>query len=145
MSLKQTLTDKMKDSMRSGDKETLGTLRMLLSEIKNFEIDNGEQDDAGVQKLIAKSIKQWKDALNDYQTGGRADLVQEAEERIALLEEFMPEQLSEAEIKATVEAVIADLPEGTKGPGPVIGQVMGKLGSQADGGLVAKLVNQLMA
>jgi len=135
----------MKTALKSGEKEKLGSIRMLLAEIKNFEIDHGEQDDAGVQQLVAKSIKQWKDALADYKKGGREDLVKEAEDRIALLEEFLPEQLSEEEIKAAVQKVIDGLPEDAKKPGPVIGQVMKQLGGQADGGVVARLVNQMMA
>jgi len=73
MSLKDDLTTQMKDAMRAHDADTLGTLRLILSELKNFEIDNGPQDDAGVQKIIARMIKQWKDATNDYKNGGRED------------------------------------------------------------------------
>jgi uncharacterized protein YqeY len=145
MSLKQTLTDQMKAAMKSGDKETLLSLRLLLSDIKNFEIDNGEQDDAGVQKLVARSIKQWKDALSDYQKGGREDLVKEAEARIKLLEQFMPEQVSEEDIKKVIEEVIAGLPEGARQRGPVIGQVMKKLGGTADGGMVSRLVGEALS
>lgn len=145
MSLKQTLTDQMKAAMKSGDKETLGSLRMLLAEIRNFEIDNGEQDDVGVQKIIARTIKQWKDALGDYQKGGRADLVTEAETRIALLEQFLPEQVSEEEVQKIVQEVIDGLPEEARQKGPVIGQVMKKLGGTADGGVVARLVSQMLS
>ncbi len=130
--------------MKAGKQEELLSLRLLLSDIKNFEIDNGDQDDEGVQKLIARSIKQWKDALNDYQKGAREDLAKEAEARIELLEEFMPEQLSEETIKAKVQEVLESMPD-AQGPGPVIGKVMSQLGGQADGGTVARLVNQLMS
>ena len=74
MTLKQTLTDQMKTAMKSGDKEALTSLRLLLTDIHNFEIDNGEQDDTGVQKLVARAIKQWKDALVDYEKAAREDL-----------------------------------------------------------------------
>lgn len=135
----------MKAAMKSGDKETLLSLRLLLSEIKNFEIDNGEQDDAGVQKLIGRSIKQWKDALSDYQKGGREDLVQEAQTRIQVLEQFMPEQASEEDVKKVIEEVIAGLPEGARQKGPVIGQVMKRLAGTADGGMVARLVGEALS
>src|SRR3972149_6340671 len=125
MTIKQTLTEQMKTALKAGEKETLMTLRLLLSEIKNFEIDNGEQDDAGVQKLVARSIKQWKDALVDYEKGQRADLIKEAKDRIALLQKFLPAQLSEDEIKKTIQEVIAATPNPSAGP--VIGQVMKKL------------------
>jgi uncharacterized protein YqeY len=133
----------MKAAMKSGEKEKLLSLRLLLSDIKNFEIDNGEQDDAGVQKIIARSIKQWKDALSDYQKGNREDLIKEAEARIALLSEFLPEQASEDEVKKVVAEVVAANPG--QGVGPLIGQVMKKLGGTADGGTVARLVNEALA
>lgn len=142
MSLKQTITEEMKQAMRDRNTEKLGTLRLLLSELKNFEIDHGEQDDAGVQKIVQRMIKQWKDAINDYKSGGRDDLVAEAESKITVLEEFMPEQMSEEDLRKIVEEVVAQ--SGQDKPGPVIGMVMKKVGSQADGGLVAKLVNQVL-
>lgn len=143
MSLKQTLTDRMKDALKSGDKEALGTLRMLVSEVRNFEIDNGEQDDAGVQKVIARSIKQWKDALTDYQKAGRDDLSTEAEGRIALLEEFLPAQASEEEINSVIQEILTAMPNPSVGP--VIGQVKAKLGNTADGATVARLVQQALS
>lgn len=143
MTLKQTLTDRMKTALKSGDKEALGTLRMLLSEIRNFEIDNGEQDDAGVQQVVSRSIKQWKDALVDYQKAGRDDLSKEAEARIALLGEFLPAQASEEEIKAVIQGILDATPNASMGP--VIGQVKAKLGNSADGATVARLVQQMLS
>lgn len=143
MTIKQNLTEQMKAAMKSGDSEKLTTLRMLLSEIKNFEIDNGEQDDAGVQKVIARSIKQWKDALNDYQNANRADLVAEAEARIALLGQFMPEQASEDEVRKVVADLVAANPD--LGMGPLTGQVMKQLAGKTDGGTVARLVKEALA
>lgn len=143
MTLKQTLTDRMKTALKSGDKEALGTLRMLLSEIRNFEIDNGEQDDAGVQQVVSRSIKQWKDALADYQKAGRDDLSKEAEARIALLGEFLPAQASEEEIKAVIQGILDATPNASMGP--VIGQVKAKLGNSADGATVARLVQQMLS
>lgn len=143
MTLKQTLTDRMKTALKSGDKEALGTLRMLLSEIRNFEIDNGEQDDAGVQQVVSRSIKQWKDALVDYQKAGRDDLSKEAEARIALLGEFLPAQASEEEIKAIIQGILDATPNASMGP--VIGQVKAKLGNSADGATVARLVQQMLS
>lgn len=133
----------MRTALRSGDKETLSTIRMLVSEINNFEIDNGDQDDAGVQKLVVKSIKQWQDALGDYEKAQRADLIKEAKDRIEFLKKFLPEQLGEDEIKKVIDEVIASLPEPSVGP--VIGKVMKKLAGKADGGTVARLVNEALA
>ncbi|KKU18304.1 MAG: hypothetical protein UY13_C0002G0013 [Candidatus Pacebacteria bacterium GW2011_GWB1_47_8] len=143
MTLKQTVAGQMKTALKSGDQASLTTLRLLLNDIHNFEIDHGEQTDVGVQQLVARSIKQWKDALTDYEKGGRADLVKEAKDRIALLEQFLPAQLSEDEIKKVVQETIAGLQNPSAGP--VIGQVMKKLAGQADGGTVARLVNEALS
>jgi uncharacterized protein YqeY len=144
MSLKQDLTNHMKDAMRAGDQIKLTSLRLLLSEIKNFEIDHGEQDDDGVQRIVAKMIKQWRDALNDYKTGGRDDLVQEAHERIQLLQEFMPEQATDEEIRKVIEEVIAAFPNPKPTVGPITGQVMKKLAGRADGSKVSELVREIV-
>ena len=79
MPLKQTITDDMKTAMKARAMDRLTVLRSLLSEIKNFEIDNGEQDDAGVQKVVAKMVKQIKESIAEYGKGGRQDLVDEEE------------------------------------------------------------------
>ena len=143
MSLKNEITEQMKNAMRSKDAETLGTLRLILSELKNFEIDNGEQDDAGVVKIISKMVKQWKDAINDYKNGGREDLVAEAQLKLDVLEKFLPEQMGEDELRKIVEEVVASLPDAK--PGPVTGMVMKKVAGKADGGMVSKLVKELLS
>ncbi|HEX9817761.1 MAG TPA: GatB/YqeY domain-containing protein [Patescibacteria group bacterium] len=142
MTIKQTLTEQMKNAMKAGEQARLTTLRLLLSEIKNFEIDHGEQDDAGVQVIVGKMIKQWRDALNDYKNGGREDLVQEAHERIQLLQEFMPEQASQEEIKQVIQEIIDATP--TPSLGPITGQVMKKFVGKTDGDTVSKLVRQML-
>ncbi|MFZ5438137.1 MAG: GatB/YqeY domain-containing protein [Patescibacteria group bacterium] len=144
MSLKDDLMQQMKEAMRAKDAETLGTIRLLRSEIKNFEIDNGEQDDAGVQKIVARMIKQWKDAINDYKAGGREDLVVEAQQKLKVLEKFLPAQMSEEEVRKVVAEVVASAGDDAK-PGPVTGMVMKKVAGKADGGLVARLVKELLA
>jgi len=143
MSLKEEITQQMKTAMKAREMETLTTIRSLMSEIKNFEIDNGEQDDAGVQKIVARMIKQWKDAINDYKAGNRADLVEEAEKKIVVLEQFLPEQMSEAEVRKIAESVVASAGADAK-PGPVTGMVMKQVAGKADGGTVAKIVRELL-
>lgn len=144
MSLKDDLMQQMKEAMKAKDTETLGTIRLLRSEIKNFEIDNGEQDDAGVQKIVARMIKQWKDAINDYKAGGREDLVVEAQQKLKVLEKFLPAQMSEEAVRKLVAEVVVEAGADAK-PGPVTGMVMKKVAGKADGGLVAKLVKELLA
>lgn len=144
MSLKDDLMQQMKEAMKAKDTETLSTIRLLRSEIKNFEIDNGEQDDAGVQKIVARMIKQWKDAINDYKAGGREDLVVEAQQKLKVLEKFLPAQMSEEAVRKLVAEVVVEAGADAK-PGPVTGMVMKKVAGKADGGLVAKLVKELLA
>jgi uncharacterized protein len=142
MSFSQQLIADMKQAMKSGDKVKLGVVRFLRSEIKNFEIDNGEQDDAGIEKIIAKQVKQVKESISEYQKAGRDDLVAEEEPKLKILEGYLPEQLSDEEIQVIVDEVL----DGMDNPemGPVIGQVMGKVQGKADGGRVSALVRQAL-
>lgn len=142
MSLKSQLVEEMKQAMKAGDKLRLEVIRMLRSRIKNVEIDQGELDDQGVQQVVKKQIKQWKDALEDYRQGGRQDLVEETEQKIEVLQEYMPEQLSAEEIGKVIAEVKQET--GIDQVGPLIGKVMAKIGNKADGSQVAQLVRESM-
>lgn len=143
MSLKQQLMEDMKTAMRARDMQTLGAIRFFLSELKNYEIDNGEQDDAGIQKLVSKQIKQMRDAIEDYKKGDRMDLVEEEEAKIQVIAKYLPAQMSDQELKSVVEAVVADMGDGAQ-MGPVIGAVKAKVGNNADGGRIAGMVKEVL-
>ncbi len=143
MSLQDQLFEEMKQAMKAHDQLKLDVIRLLRAKIKNVEIDRGEQDDAGVQKIVQQMIKQWKDAIIDYKKGNRDDLVQEAEAKVKLLTVYLPAQLSDDELKQIIEEV--KITTGLDQVGPLIGQVKQKVGNQADGRRVAQLVNQLMS
>jgi len=143
MSLQDQLFEEMKQAMKAHDQLKLDVIRLLRAKIKNVEIDRGEQDDAGVQKIVQQMIKQWKDAIIDYKKGNRDDLVQEAEAKVKLLTVYLPAQLSDDELKQIIEEVKTTT--GLDQVGPLIGQVKQKVGNQADGRRVAQLVNQLMS
>lgn len=143
MSLKQQLTEDMKQAMRDKNIVTLGAIRFLMADVKNFEIDNGEQDDLGVQKIIAKQIKQMKDAMTDYAQGGRTDLVEAEQAKIDVIAKYLPAQLGDEELTAMVKAAIEASPD--KNMGKIIGQVMGQTQGKADGGRVSALVKQLLS
>lgn len=141
MSLKDQITDDMKTYMKEKNKIALDAVRMLRSEIKNVEIDGGELDDAGVQKVIASAIKRRKDAADQYNDAGRPELAEKEMQEADILEKYMPEQLSEDEVKA----IVAEACEGVdtsdkKMFGKVMQAVMAKAGGRADG----KIVNQLV-
>ncbi|HYD35238.1 MAG TPA: GatB/YqeY domain-containing protein [Vitreimonas sp.] len=138
MSLKTQLTDDMKQAMRDRNSVKLNTIRFMLSELKNYEIDNGEQDDAGVQKLIAKQVKQMKDAMAEFQQGGREDLVAEEQAKVVFLEAYLPAQMSDADLEAIVKRVIEGASD--KSMGAIMNQVRAEVGGAADGGKIAQIV-----
>ena len=143
MDFKSELMQKMKDAMKARDTIRVGTLRYLLSELKNAEIDQGELDQEQVNKVIAKQVKQMKDALSDFESAGKTEIVAEETQKIAILEEFLPEQLSDAEIEAVVTTVLAETDE--RHMGMVIGIVMGKMRGKADGARVSAAVKKALS
>lgn len=142
MSLKQQLTEEMKQAMRDRNSLKLNTIRFLLSEIKNVEIDDGEQDDAGVIKIVARQIKAIKDAVEDFKKADRTDIVDEEMQKVAVLETFLPKQLSDDEL-LTIARQVKD-ETGMTVMGPLIGAVKAKVGDQADGQRVAAAVKQVL-
>jgi uncharacterized protein YqeY len=142
MSLKDQLIEDMKQAMKAKDSLKLDVIKLLRSRIKNVEIDNGEQNDEQVQKIVQQQIKQWKDAIVDYKKGDRQDLVKEAEAKVEILQSYLPEQLSDEEIKKTVKKIMEET--GLDQIGPLIGKVKAKLGNQADGASIAKVVKEML-
>jgi uncharacterized protein YqeY len=121
MSLKDRLTEDMKAAMRARDAERLGTIRLLLAAIKQREVDERiTLDDAAVVALADKAIKQRKDSISQFQAAGRDDLVAKETAELAVLREYMPQALSEAEVAAAIQAAVAQT--GAAGP-----QDMGKV------------------
>lgn len=142
MSLKQQLTEEMKQAMRDRNSLKLNTIRFLLSEIKNVEIDDGEQDDAGVQKIVMRQIKAIKDAVEDFKKAGRTEIVDEEMQKVAVLEAFLPAQLSDEELLKIAQEVKAET--GIDQMGQLIGAVKAKVGDAADGKRVADAVKQAL-
>jgi uncharacterized protein len=142
MTIKQQLTEDMKLAMKAGEKDKLMTIRSLLSEIKNAEIDGGEDSDTAAQKIVARMIKQWKDALNDYEKAGREDLSAETKIKILVLEEYMPEQMTDEDVRDIAKGVIDNSP--VKDFGPLMGQVMKKTAGKADGARVSAILKELL-
>lgn len=140
MTLKQQLTEDMKTAMKGHDSVSLNAIRFLQAEIRNVEIDHGEQDDAGVHKIIARQIKQMKDAIGDYQKGGRADLVEQEEAKVAVLARYQPQQLTDDELRSIIEQVKTDNPGVNQGQ--LIGLVLKEAAGRADGSRVSQLLNE---
>ena len=147
MSLKDRITDDMKNAMRAKDAPRLLTIRGLLAACKQREVDERiELDDAAVIAIVDKLVKQRKDSITQFAAGGRADLVEKETAELALLEAYLPQRLSAAEVSAAVDSIVAEL--GATGPGDM-GKVMGaakaRLAGTAEMGLVSAAVKQALA
>jgi uncharacterized protein len=109
MSLKERVTEDMKNAMRAKDSERLGTIRMITSAIKQREVDERiTLDDVQVLSVIEKMIKMRKESIAQFQSGGREDLVAKEQKEVELLQGYMPEQLSDADLDKLVAASIAE-------------------------------------
>jgi hypothetical protein len=138
MSLKERITEDMKAAMRAGEKERLGCIRMITAAIKQREVDERiTLDDAQVLSVLEKMIKQRKEALVQFQAGGRADLVAKESAEVALITGYLPAQLSEAELDSLIgEAISATGAQSVKDMGKVMGLVKQKAQGRADMGAV---------
>lgn len=125
MPLKQQLTDDMKAAMKSGDKHSLGVIRLINAAIKQKEVDERiEMDDAAVIAVLDKMVKQRKDSVTQYEAAARDDLAQIEREEIVVIERYLPAKMGEAEIVAAIQAAIAQT--GASSPAD-IGKLMGAL------------------
>ncbi len=128
--------------MRARDMVRLNTIRFLQAEIRNVEIDHGEQDDAGIIKIIARQIKQIREGLAEYEKAGRADLVTEEQQKLSVLESYQPQQLTDDQIREIVTTVRAAHPELAQGQ--LIGMVMKEVQGNADGQRVSQVVQSVL-
>jgi hypothetical protein len=144
MTLKAQISEDMKTAMKAGDKDRLKVVRLILAAIQQIEIDQRtELDDSGVLRVLDKMVKQRRDSVSQFQAGGRQDLVDIEVQEIAVLEEYLPEQLSEAELDDIIEQAIADSrAESIRDMGKVMGMVKAKAAGRADMGAVGARVKQ---
>lgn len=142
MSLKDQINEDMKSAMRAKEAERLGTIRLLLSAMKQKEVDECiTLDDAAVIAIVDKLIKQRKDSVAAYAQAQREDLADIERKEIVVLETYLPQRMSAEEITAAVQALVAEL--GASGPGDmgkVMGAVKTRLAGKADMGLVSAAV-----
>lgn len=147
MSLKEQITEDMKTAMRAKDSERLGTIRLLMAALKQKEVDERvELDDAMIVAIVDKMVKQRKDSIAAFTTGGRADLADKESAEIKVLEVYLPQRMGADEVAAEVKAIVAEL--GAKGPGDmgkVMGAVKTRLAGKADMGQVSAAVKAALA
>ncbi len=147
MSLKERIMEDMKSSMRSGEKDRLGLIRMLQSAIKQREVDERIQlDDAQVLSVIEKAIKTRRESVVHFEAGGRADLVAKENAEIALLQAYLPSQLSAAEVDALIASAIKDTGAASvKDMGKVMAAVKAQAAGRADMSAVSARIKTLLA
>ncbi len=141
-SLKATITAAMKAAMKARDKERLGTIRLIQSEFKRIEVDERiEIDDARALAVLDKMVKQRRDSADQYQKAGRDELAAQENFEIGVIQEFLPAQLSEAELITMVDAAIAASgASGMQAMGAVMAELKPRLQGRADIGAVSQLV-----
>jgi uncharacterized protein len=149
MNLEQKVMAEMKDAMKAKNEAVLRSLRAIKAEIIKAKTEpgaHGEIDEATEQKFLQKMVKQRKDSLEIFEGQGRADLAEKEKEELAVIQKFLPTQLTEEEITTAVKTIIADT--GAAGIGD-LGKVMGvaskQMAGKADGKLISSIVKSLLA
>ena len=144
MSLRDHIKDAQVAAMKSKDQMRLAPLRMLWSAVRNADIDAGELlPDEAIVPIVAKQVKQIKDAMIEYEKGGRSDLKEAAMAELSVLEEFLPKQMSDEDLKAKIQTVLTTMGD-TKDVGKVMGAVMKEVKGEADGARVRAMVTSLL-
>lgn len=150
MALKERINDEMKAALLGGNRFVGEVLRNLKAAILNEEVAKNQRDtglaDSEIEQLIAREVKKRRESISIYEANDRQDLADNEKAELAVLVQYLPEQLSEEELKSIIEDKIAEL--GISGPqamGQVIGAVKKDVGNTADGSLLAKLVKEALA
>ncbi|NOQ67854.1 GatB/YqeY domain-containing protein [Patescibacteria group bacterium] len=144
MNIREKIENDLKDAMKSGDNIIRGVLRMLNSDIKNVEIDLKKKlanDD--IVKILKRNIKSRRDSIEQYKKGNREDLAVQEEKELKILEKYMPEQMSEEEIrKIVIDIIKKSEASGASDFGKVMGAVIKKTGRNVDGNVVSRIVKE---
>ncbi|MDO8750585.1 MAG: GatB/YqeY domain-containing protein [Dehalococcoidia bacterium] len=147
MSLQERLLEDLRDAMRQKDELRRTTLRMIRAAVQNEEIALQKPlDDAGILKILATQVRQHQESITEFHRGKRLDLVEKEEAELAIIRQYMPQQVSQEEITQMARDAIAKV--GARGPsdmGKVMGQLMPQLRGKADGSQVSQVVAQLLA
>ena len=148
MSLKDRITDDMKSAMRAGERERLSTIRLILAAIKQREVDERiTLDDAQVLSVLERMLKQRRESISLFESGGRADLVAKESAELAIVQSYLPAQLSDSEVAALIdEAIRSTGAASLKDMGKVMGAVKAKAQGRTDmAALSARIKERLSA
>jgi len=145
--MKGQITEDMKSAMKAGDKDRLKVVRLILAAIKQIEVDTrAELDDAAVLTVVTKMVKQRRDSIEAFEKGDREDLAAIERAEILVLEDYLPEQLSAADLAAMVDEVIQSTgAEGIRDMGKVMGLIKTKAAGRADMGAVSATVKERLS
>ncbi len=146
MSLKDRLQEDMNAALKAGDKPRLSVLRMALAGVKQREVDTRRPlDDAGVQNVIERMIKQGRDSVSQYRDGGRQDLVDKEEAEIVVLQTYLPKPLDDAELDTLiVEAIEASQAQSVKDLGKVMAVIKTRAAGRVDMGAISSRVRSML-
>ena len=139
--VRDQLTDAMKDAMRNRDKARLGTIRLALAELKRIEVDEKSLDDQRALAVLDKMVKQRRDAIEQFQSAGRTDLADQEQMELEVLTEFLPTPLSETEITELVELAISSTGAASMAD---MGKVMAVIKPQAQGRADMSAISQII-
>ncbi len=149
MTLEERLDADLKEAMRSGDNTRKLAIRAVKTAITEAKVSGTEQralTEEDVLRILQKQVKQRRDSVAEFTRGGRTDLVEKELAEIAVLEKYLPQQMSEAEVRAHAEKVIAELGvSDMKGLGPVMKRMTADLRSVADGQVINRVVRELLS
>jgi uncharacterized protein YqeY len=145
--LKAKLNQDLKEALKAKDEVKLRTVRMLLAAIKNFEVEKmGPATDEEIFQIMSKEIKKRQEAIEMYEKGGRPDLAQAEKQEIEVIQSYMPNQLSEEEIRELARKVISEMNlKSPKDVGTAMKVIMPQVKGRADGKLVNKIVSELLS
>ncbi len=143
-SLKQRITDDMKSAMRAGEKERLGTIRLILAAINQVEVDTRKTlDDTSILAILDKMVKQRRESIAQYEKAGRDELAEKEQAEIEIIQAYLPEQLSDDEIDALITATINETGASSlRDMGKVMGMLKPQLQGRADMGAVSAKIKQ---
>ena len=145
-SLKQRLSDDLKQAMRGGDKMRVSVIRLIMAAIKNAEIARKDTlDDADILGIITKEVRQRRESIEAFRLGNRSDLVAQEEAETTILNEYLPQQMTHEEIIAEARRVIAEVgAQGSSDKGKVMPKLIAQLKGKADGREINAVVTELL-
>lgn len=148
MTLQQRLVDEMKEAMRTGDANRLSVIRLLRSAIKNKEIDKGKGQqltEEEILQVISTAVKQRKESIEQFEKGGRRDLVEKENSELTILQSFLPQQISDEELRIKIKEAIAQSGAADiKDMGKVMKIVVPQLVGRAEGSKISQMVRECL-